>query len=336
MIRLLQVGSRSLVLTFCWREWRAQRGVLIAYTLLGLLCLCLGFSMVPEHWWEQRGRRAMALSWFVALGVIGVVAFVAPALVRGEYGSKNDQFVRRLPGALRASFAGKLLFLVLATAALPLLTVLVGQGFLWAIDEPWHRDLFLWDCNGNIFFEWPWPAVACGYALLLMPWVWAIGTWLPSGRMALGGTILMTLVIGVGIFAVLRQSPGIEKGIAWQGWLWAVPVVGLLAAFASWTKGRRGGGALRSARFGLAATAVGLVPPSLWLAERTWHYHHPDLQHLATVDVRGVSPDGQFALVEGAANENFAQVALRVDLRDGSATQLAGCCGRRLASGCGF
>ena len=92
----------------------------------------------------------------------------------------------------------------------------------------------------------------------------------------------------------------------------------------SWTMGRRGGGPLRSARLGLAMTAVGLLPPSAWLANRVFEYHHPDLARLSVLYVHGASPDGQFVLAHGAAHDNFSTVPIRIDLRDGSALQLGG------------
>lgn len=313
----------NLALTFCWREWRAQRGVLLAFTGMGLAALCLVFALLPEAWWLDQGRAALSLSWFVAVGVVGVVAFATPALVRSEFGTKDDQFVRRLPGALGPSFAGKLLFLVLVCAALPLVCLLAGEGFLLAIGRPWH-DLFSWEHNGNVSLQWPWTVPMLGCAALLAPWVWAVGTWLPGGRMALGGAVLFTLLCGVAVFAVLRQSPGIEKGIAWQGWLWAVPVAGLFAAFVSWAVGRRGGGAWRSARFGLAAAAIGFVPPSVWFAERAWDYRHPDPQQLARFETWGLTPDLRYALATAAAHEDYCVVPFRIDLANGDAEQLGG------------
>ena len=311
----------NLTLTWCWREWRSQRAVLLAYTLLGLASLCLVFLLVPETWWHEQGKRALALSWFFAIGVVGVVAFAAPALVRNEFGSKGDQFVRRLPGALGPSFRGKLLFLGLAALALPLVCLLAGEGFLLAIGQPWH-DLFLWEHNGDVSFQWPWPAVVVGQAALLTTWVWAIGTWLPGGRMALGGTILFALVLGVGVFAVLRQSPRLEQVIAWQDWLWLVPPFGLGVAAVSWVWGRRGGGPLRSALRGLAATAVGLLPPSAWLGVHVWDYHHPDLQRLRGLRVVGHTDGANVLLAEGAAHREYYGVPVRIDLRTGAATQL--------------
>jgi hypothetical protein len=184
----------NLALVYCWKEWRAQRGILVAYTLLVFVCLTIGFTLVPEHWWLEDGRGALSLSWFVAAGVIGVVAFVAPALVRAEYGPKDDQFVRRLPGALGPSFRGKLLFLVLAAAALPLLGLLVGEGFLTTrqvvgrpLDDPLPGGLG-GTTRSHVILQWPWTVRrGSATAAMLIPWVWAIGTWLPAGRMALGG-----------------------------------------------------------------------------------------------------------------------------------------------------
>lgn len=313
----------NLALTYCWKEWRSQRGVLVAFTALGLASLCLLFLLLPQPWWLEDGRRALALSWFVAIGVIGVVGFVAPALVRNEFGSKDDQFVRRLPGALWPSFQGKLLFLLLVALGLPLVCLLAGQGFLLAIGQDWH-DLFAWDHAGTVWLRWPWPAPMLGYAALLATWVWAIGTWLPGGRMALGGTILMLLLFGLGILALLNQSPGIAQGIAWSMWLWAIPVLGALTAGLSWTKGRRGGGPWRSARYGLLTLALGCLPPALWFAERSWDYHHPDLQRLVELDVQGMTPDLRYVLARGNAHESYSPVPIRIDLQAGRADQLAG------------
>ena len=48
------------------------------------------------------------------------------------------------------------------------------------------------------------------------------------------------------------------------------------------------------------------------LTDRVYDYHHPDLQQLAKFDVRGLSPDGGFALAVGAEHEDFAPVPLRL------------------------
>jgi hypothetical protein len=313
----------NLVLTYCWREWRAQRAVLLAYTGMGLAALCLVFLLLPEHWWHPDGQRAEALSWFLVVGVVGIVAFATPTLVRGEFGAKDDQFVRRMPGALLPSFGGKLLFLALAALAMPLVCLLVGEGFLLAIDQPWY-DLFTWRYDGTVEFQWPWPTLIAGYAALLVPWVWAIGAWLPGGRMATGGCVVFVLLLALAVIAVLRQSPGIESGLAWWNWTWLVPVLGLAVAAVSWVRGRRGGGPLRSARFGLAAVGIGLAPPSAWLGARVWDYHHPDLQRLESLYVHGMTPDRAVLLAHGSENPHYNSVPVRIDLRDGSAAQLGG------------
>ena len=126
----------NLALTYLWKEWRAQRGLLIAYTLLIFTYLCIGLYLAPRHSWFDEGFGSHALSWFVCDGGIGVVAFVVPGLVRGEcVGPKGDQFVRRLPGALWPAFWGKLMFLVLAIVTLPLLGLLIGQLFIKLLNQ---------------------------------------------------------------------------------------------------------------------------------------------------------------------------------------------------------
>ncbi|MCC7065702.1 MAG: hypothetical protein IT456_23045 [Planctomycetes bacterium] len=313
----------NLVLPFLWKEWRAQRSTLISYTLLIFTCLCLGLSLAPTHSWFEEGFGAHALSWFVLAGIFGVVAFVAPALVRAEFGAKDDQFVRRLPGVLWPAFGGKLLFLVLATITLPLLGLLVGELFVTARGQNWD-GLVGWEWDGSTQVRWPAEVVFAGAALLLVPWIWALGTWLPGGRMAVGATALFVLLVGVCVTAVVRQSPKIENGIDWHVWLWAVAPLGLVTAGVSWGLGRRGGGPLRSARFGLCAAAVGLLPPSLWFADRAWDYHHPDPQQLAKLDVRGLSCDGRYVLAGGAAHEDFCLAWFRIDLQNGHVEQIAG------------
>ncbi|MBL8738068.1 MAG: hypothetical protein JNL12_16665 [Planctomycetes bacterium] len=314
----------NLVLTYCWREWRAQRALLGGFVGLGLAALCLAFTLAPESFWRERGMRAFALAWFVVLGGGSVVVFAAPQLVRSEFGSKGDQFVRRMPGALRASFGGKLLFLLLATIALPLLGLVVGQIFL-AMHGLGPADVFRSDYAGEVFFDWPSPVVWLGYGALLIPWVWAIGTWLPNGRMALGGTILFVLLLGLGVVPVLRQCPGLEKSLAYGRWCVVVPLLGVVVAAVSWTRGRLGGGALRSARCGLLATAGALGVPGGWLANAAYDYHHPDPQHFGNFETYVLTPDLQFALVRGSSHaEHLASVPFRVDLRDGTAREVGG------------
>jgi len=312
----------NLVLTYCWREWRAQRGLLGAFVGIGLAALCLAFTLAPDSFWREQGQRAFALTWFVVLGGGSVIAFTAPQLVRSEFGSKGDQFVRRMPGALRASFGGKLLFLLLTAVALPLLGLVVGQVFL-ALRGLGPAQVFLHDYAGEVFFDWPWPIVWLGYGALLIPWVWAIGTWLPNGRMAIGGTILFVLLLGLAVVPVLRQCPGLEKSLAYGRWCAVVPLLGVVVAAVSWIRGRHGGGARRSARCGLLTTACALVVPGSWLANAAYDYHHPDPQHFGNFETYVLTPDHQFALVRGSSHaEHLALAPFRIDLRDGSARQI--------------
>jgi hypothetical protein len=314
----------NLVLAHCWQQWRAQRGMLAGFLLLGIAALCLVFTLVPEHYWLEDGRRAMALSWFVVMGGVGVIAFATPALVRSEYGPKGDQFVRRLPGALRPSFGGKLLFLLLATLAMPLLGLVAGELFLTSNGQGWH-DLFRWDRAGEVHFELPWPILWLGCAALLVPWVWAIGTWLPHGRMALGGALVFWLLLGALVAAALRFTPGMLPALRLEPWLAAMSAYGFVVAGVSWLVGRRGGGAWRSARCGLLTTAVGMLPPLLWLGARTHDYHHPDPQQLEKLQVAGISPDHRFVLASGQSRASYQwDVPFRIDLQDGSAVQLGG------------
>jgi len=311
----------NLTLTYCWKEWRAQRGLLVAYTLLVFTCLCLGLYLAPRHYWFDEGFGVHALSWFVAAGCIGVIAFAVPNLVRAEFTSKDDQFVRRLPGALRPAFSGKLLFLVLVTAALPLLGLLFGELLVTARDSNWD-GLFFWDWQGNVSMQRPFVVLAMAAPMLLLPWIWTVGMWLPGGRLALLGTTLLLLLLGVGLFAVMRQYPKIEQGVVWQSWLWTVPLTGLFAAAASWIKGRRGGGPLRSARHGMLALLIVLLPGAVWVGERVWRYRHPDMENLGAMSVVGMSPGGRYALAYVVEDCDWQAALARIDLETGVAQQV--------------
>ena len=313
----------SLALNYCWKEWRAQRGLLVAYTLLVFACLCLGLYLAPRHYWFDDSFGVHALSWFVAAGVIGVVAFVVPALVRTEFTTKDDQFVRRLPGALWPAFWGKLLFLVVAAVTLPLLGLLAGELFVTSLDHSWE-GLFAWQWDGTVRVVTPTVTYFSALALLLVPWIWAAGTWTPGGRLAVLATLLLGLLLGVGVYAVIRQSPQILHTHMLTGWLWTLPTGGLIVAAASWGFGRRGGGPWRSARFGLLATSVVIAPFGGWLGNRAMHYHHPDYTQLEQLNIGGITPDERYLLAHVSENGNWYTSAVRIDLRSGDAQQVGG------------
>jgi hypothetical protein len=316
------------VLAFCWREWRAQRSVLVAFTGIGLAALVLGFAvaamLLPDAWWREERRTLVALSCFPALGLLAIGACVAPALVRSEFGARDDAFVQRLPGALLPSLLGKLLFLVLTCAALPLACLLAGEGVLTALGWPFHGEVLAALFDGEVSWRAAdrfWPAIAGGGAALLAPWVWAAGTWLPKGRMGIGGVVLLFLLLGLAVTAVLRQHQGLEQGIAWPSWIPYVPAAGLAVAAASWLA-LRAGGPLRCARAGLAATALVLLPPTLWLCGEVHRYRHPDLTRLGGLSVASVTDDGRFALVRAAEHHAWTGAPFRVDLATGEASPL--------------
>ncbi|MCR9248157.1 MAG: hypothetical protein NXI31_24265 [bacterium] len=313
----------NLVLAHCWKEWRAQRGLLLAYSFLVFSSLCLGLSLAPTHYWFDDGFGVHAITWFMAAGVIGVVAFAAPGLVRGEFTGREDQFLRRLPGALWPAFGGKLLFLLLVSLALPLLGLLLGEGYVSLRGFGWD-SFYSWKWDGTVEWQWPGLMLVSGGVLCCAPWVWAVGCWMPGGRMALGGSILFILLLGVGVFALLRQSPGLEHTLAWQPWCLGVMPLGIVVAALSLGLGRRGGGPWRSARYGLAATAVGLLAPATWLGNEVWRYHHPDPQELSRLEVYGLSPDGRYALAVGSRSQHHGYLPFRIDLGSGDATQLGG------------
>lgn len=315
----------NLVLSWYWKEWRAQRGLLTAYLGLVFGCIALGLWLMPRHYWLAEEFGVHAVSWFVLAGVIGVVAFATPGLVRGEFTApgKDDQFIRRLPGALWPAWLGKGLFLLVMTLLLPLLGLSFGLLYVALIGESWD-GFYSWQWTGDVDINWPWQSVVCAGGLLTVPWVWAAGTWLPGGRLALGGAASFVLLVGVLVFAVMRQSPGLDEVVDPFVWLWWLTPTGLIVAAVSFACGRRGGGPLRSLRVGLMASAGALAPCGVLLGAAAWDYHHPDPGKLASIHVRALSPDGRFALARGSAHPGYMPAPFRIDLETGAATQLAG------------
>ncbi|MGE3174760.1 MAG: hypothetical protein AB7O97_19175 [Planctomycetota bacterium] len=312
----------NLSLVWMWKEWRAQRALLGAWVVLTLASTALVTALLPAYYWKQEDAGTQVLSWFVAVSVLGVVGFAAPQLVRAEFAQKDDQFVRRLPGALRPSFGGKLLFLVLATLLVPLLGLLVGEWFVTAIGRDWNGLFDVRHYDLEVVMRWPQAGVLAAAALLLGPWVWAVGTWMPGGRMAVGGAGLLLLVLGFGVAGVLRACPGLEKTITWLPWLLALSPAGVALAAVSWVRGRRGGGALRSARVGLATLSVLLLPPATALGAAAWRYHHPDPLALQNLVPQGTTPDGRWLLVRGAGHPEWVGPPFRIDLETGATEQL--------------
>jgi hypothetical protein len=316
----------SQVLVWCWKEWRSQRGLLGSYAFLVFASLCCVFFMVPQESWQRSGS-AHVLGWFFASGMIGVLLFAVPQLVRSEYGVKEDTFVRRLPGALLPSFLGKLLFLLLVAAALPLIGLAMGELLLAAMGRSWN-EMFVETGNAysDVRVDWPDTMVYAACAMPFAPWVWVLATWLPDARMAVGGTAVFALALGLGILTVMSQCPGIERTLApsWQASACVAVASGLLVAGLSWTRGRRGGDHRRSARIGLAWFASGLVVLAAWIGSWACRYYHPDLRRLAYVQVEGLSPDGRFAIGRGNERGEWLGMPLRLDLEQGTAEQLGG------------
>ncbi|MBL8749826.1 MAG: hypothetical protein JNK78_11745, partial [Planctomycetes bacterium] len=140
----------------------------------------------------------------------------------------------------------------------------------------------------------------------------------------LGGTAALGLVLGLCVTAVLRQCPQIEMALPWRGWLWFVAPAGLVVAMASWVKGRRGGGAMRSARCGAVVFAATLIPPVTWLGSEVSRYHRPDPHRLADMRVLGLTADQRFVLATAGEQANWPGAAFRIDLHTGVAEQIAG------------
>ncbi len=323
----------KLALQWCAKEWRSQRALLAAYVAMACGSLGMLFFVAPEHSWRAVGRTSAVPGWFAALGVLGVLLFAAPQVVRGEFAGRRDQFVQRLPGALWPAFVGKLLFLLLATLLLPLLGLLGGELCLLALGRDWN-DLFGGD-HGDVVLVWPdiYPVLLA--AMLLTPWVAAAAWCLPGGRMAAGAVAVLGAGLAFAGHVTLRASPGLMESLHWQPWLAYVAPCGLASAAVAFVCGRRGGGTLRSAKLGGAMLAAGLVPPAAFVGVVSYGYHHPDLRHPARFTVEALAPDLGSALLRVSGASNWLGVVARMDLGTGSAQQVAGV-GVAVTSGIGY
>lgn len=310
----------SRVLVWFGKEARSQAPILFAYIFLVLASLAIVCWLLPTAFWTAREGTAGggALAWFVLVGCVGAVAFAAPQLVRGEFAPKDDQFLRRMPGALGAAFAGKTLFAVLMAVGLPFVSLLTGELVLTWLGSS-YADWFRATQEGEVVLDMPVTAAASLASLALLPWVAAIGAWMPGGRMAVGATALFALVLGVGGVLLMQICPNLAKTLPWKGWLAYAAVVGW-GVYGASLRGRRGGGPLRSFGYGFAATSLVLLPPSLWLGNEVWHYRCPSPDRLATISVHGVSTDGKHVLLAGSedANDNWIKAPFVLDVATGT------------------
>jgi hypothetical protein len=314
----------NVVLAWTWKEWRSQRALLGGYLALVLLCSMLGFSLLQREWWERDNNRGLVLGWFVAAGAIGVLAFAAPQLLRGELvGSKGDQFLRRLPGALGPAFAAKVLFLLLATATLPVLGLAAGELFFAATGRSWDD---LWQAarpGTEPRIAWPVTFVGGTAALAFAPWVLVLATWMPGARMAVGATAVLAFALAAAGWCAVSGCPGLDAALPYWPWVGYSVALALVVGWLGFVRGRRGGGPLRSAKLGALAFGIGLLPPTGWLWSWIDFYHHP-LSTVGRLNVYGLTPDRSFALATVAGHQNWWGQAVRVDLTSGTAQELGG------------
>lgn len=327
--------ARRTPLFWLWlcKEVRAQAPLLAAY--LALTFLALGASL----WMRAETRaldehRLLVVALFVLVGALGALAFAAPACVRGELVGRasghDDQLLRRLPGALPAATLAKLTFTALAALGLPLVCFAAAQGFLALRGLPLlTADELTWsslqNLGGNLGRGLS-LLLLTGYGLTLAPWVLAMASWLPGGRMApLAVAAIATLVLAA-VQLTLQACPGLDDNVraAWPRWLWWLVPTGMVTAWLSLARGRRGGGAWRSAQVGVPIALLALGVPAAWFGVATHHYLHPRVDRIAGLHVHGLTPDGQFAVGRAGEAAHWFGVPVHIDLRDGSMRQIGG------------
>jgi hypothetical protein len=298
---------------FLWKEWRSQRALLAGYLALVWLSLALVLGILGTTNGVGSDAFTGTHFWCLATGLVGILGFAAPQTVRGELGGKDDQFLRRLPGALAPAFWSKAVFLVTATAAVVALACIIAWLLQIVLGVETPRLL------GREF------ALLQGFLwapLLLVPWVLAVAYWMPRGRMALGATVLLALLLGVAVWSLLRISPRLAETLSYSSLLWLCTPLALFVGCVSCACGRRGGGPARSARLGGAAMVVGLLPHGVWFGAQFTAYHWPDAERHGCSQVYGCTPDGRFALARVSADPRWRSAPFRIDLATGAAQQV--------------
>lgn len=301
---------------FVWKEWRAQRTFLGGYLLLTFASLICWFLLqhLRGHMLDHQTTQVV-LSFVI--GALAGLIVTAAQTVQAEFVGRDDQLLRRLPGALLPAFFGKLGFLLVAMVALVLLGLGVGQGLLLLTGSgvATFRALFgaeAWFGIGEIVW----------LGLLAVVWVFAIVFWMPNGRMAAGAALLLGFVLELAAENISMTCPGLNRTFAWRPWLYYLLPLAVAVGFAGSVRGRRGGDHRRSAQLGAATLIVGLLPPAGWLGAEVWEYRHPDLTRMVSVDLLGTTPDGRTAILLGTRRYEWLPVTFRVDLPTGTATQV--------------
>lgn len=301
----------SLVWHWTVKEWRAQRLLLCGYAamILATLATVLTIVHLRGSLSSTGGNGAGFVLMFMGITAVGSV-LAASATVGSEVVGRDDALWRRLPHGLRAGFAGKLVLQVLLLPALLLVGALAGEIWLLAIGRAAVAPDAVW--RELLTFGEP-----IGYALLALPWVFAVSFWLPKARLALAAALLLITALGMATTGILKTSPGIERGLQLPLWLWPwLCSSGLVVAAVSCLCGRRGGCHRRSALLGGFATILVMLPPAGWLGFNVYQYWYPDLSRV-NLDAIGATADGRFAMVHAVSNHAWPSVLVRVDLRSG-------------------
>lgn len=303
---------------FVWQEWRAQRGFLAGYLALAFPALAGWFLLRHVRGAVIYQEPTTIVLAFVTAALVGVVV-AASRSVQVEHQGRDDQLLRRLPGALALAFAGKLGFLLVAMAALLLLGLAGGEALLLTSGDGCIELAALWAPPS--FFGLGEIVYAATLALL---WVFAVAFWMPRGRMAIGAVALLGLSLLLASDGIVRSCVGLDRTLHWTPWLGYLLPLAIAVGYAGCVHGRRGGDHRRSAKLGAATMIIGLLAPVGWLGDWVLEYRRPDLTRLSSLGLIGTTPDGRFALGHGYGQCEWQAVPFRIDLQNGMATQIAG------------
>ena len=76
-----------------------------------------------------------------------------------------------------------------------------------------------------------------GFALAALPWVWAVTTWMPGGRMPFAVLAIVGLLGWLVEGAVLPAlAPGLPESLDWGPWIAITLGMGIVVAIGSWPR----------------------------------------------------------------------------------------------------
>ncbi|MBI4881462.1 MAG: hypothetical protein HY812_17640 [Planctomycetes bacterium] len=299
-----------------WKEWRDHRSLFLAQCAIVAIGAGLVAGLTPgENWHSVVLPSVLALAAIVALLLGG-------ELIAGEIRREKHRLLARLPGALAAAFCAKVGVFVFFAVLCGAIGVAVGSVVHAAAAGP-HYHVPAVGIGATVQQAWVIAALAAVAA-----WMLATSCWIRHGSLALPGALVLLAVVLLPLAWIERSNLGFSLLPSDHVLILILLLLaGLLAAYRSFTRGLRHGGAGGAALLhGLPLAVLLCVPAWGWGLHRLdqWRTVDPGDRDFRIIDAL-LGRTGQLAFVV-AVNESsqwdcVPDHCLVVDLRDGSWTE---------------